>query len=129
MQASNDVVLRYMNMGKLCDYFLNDDKAKKQLLSSAKRTNLKVTKKTKKSTKISVCTGTYKEVVYPLLDKWSSLDLTAGGALLEPSPRMEVRLLELRHDNESSLKCTQSVAEINFKGKVKVHLYQPTKLS
>ena len=123
MKASNDAVLRYMNMGKMCDYFLNDDKAKKQLLNSAKRTNLTVTKKTKKSTKISVCTGTYKEVVYPMLDKWSSLDLTAGGALLDPSPRMEVRLLELRHDNESSLKCTQSVAEINFKGKVKVHLY------
>ena len=117
-KGSDSVVLSYMNTGKMCDYLLNDDKAKKQLLNSAKRSNMEVTKKTKKSTKISVCAGTYKEVLYPLLDDWSSLDLTVGGALLESAPQMEVRLLELRHDNESSFKCTQSVAEINFKGKI-----------
>ena len=47
-----------MNVGKMCDYLLNDDKAKKQLLNSAKRTSFEVTNKTKKSTKISVCSGT-----------------------------------------------------------------------
>ena len=122
-KGCDTIILSYMNTGKMCDYLLNDDKAKKQLLNSAKRTNLEVTKRTKKSTKISVCAGTYKEVIYPLLDEWSSLDLTAGGAPLESASRPEVRLLELRHDNESSFKCTQSVAEISFKGKVKLHLY------
>ena len=61
---NNDtVILRYMNTGKICNYLLNDDKAKKKLLNSAKINTIKMTKKTKKSTKISVSAGTYKEVV------------------------------------------------------------------
>jgi hypothetical protein len=121
-ESSNTAILSYMNTGKVCDYLLNDDKAKKQLLNSAKRTCIKMTKKTKKSTKISVCTGTYKEVVYPLLDEWSSLDMM-NGALLKSAPGMEVRLKGLRHDEESSFKCTQSVAELDLKGKIKIHFY------
>ena len=113
-----------MNTGKTTDYLLNDDKAKKQLLSSAKRTSLKVTNRTKKTTKFAVCVGTNKEVIYPVLDEWSCLDLKNGGAMLNSPLRMDVHLKELRHDNDSSFKRTQSVADIVFKNHtIKIHFY------
>jgi hypothetical protein len=124
--ATNDkiAIVNIMTSGKINDYTLNSDKAKQQLLSSSKRTHLQVTNQTKKTTKFSLCAGTYKEVIFPLLDEWSSHDLSKGGVQIKSSPRMEVQLTLVRHDTESTSKNTQTVVDLCFKGKkVKLHLY------
>ena len=113
-----------MTTGKTNDYTLNNDKAKQQLLSSALRKRLEVTKQTKKTTKFSLCTGTYKEVIFPLLDEWSNHDLTKGGVQIKSPLGMEVELITVRHDTESTAKNTQAVVDLCFNGKrIKLHLY------
>ena len=124
--TTNDkiAIVNIMTTGKINDYTLNSDKAKQQLLSSSKRAHLQVTIQTKKTTKFSLCAGTYKEVIFPLLDEWSSHDLSKGGVQIKSSPRMEVQLTLVRHDTESTSKNTQTVVDLCFKGKkVKLHLY------
>ena len=74
-----------MTTGKITNYILNDDKAKKQLLDSAKRQNVVLTKQTKTSTKFEMCTGTYKEVLFPVLNEWCKVDFSKGGVRLNTS--------------------------------------------
>ena len=88
-----DNVVNLMTTGNMTDYILNDDKAKQQLLSNALRTSIEAMKQTKSTTKFAMCTGTYKEVIFPLLDKWSSQDLTAGGVRLNSAQKLDVQLL------------------------------------
>ena len=122
--SDNDTIVNIMTTGKINDYALNNDKAKQQLLSSALRKRIESTKQTKKSTKFSMCTGTYKEVIFPLLNEWSNHDLTRGGVQIGSSPRMEAQLMSVRHDTESTAKNTQAVVDLCYKGKkVKLHLY------
>ena len=86
--SNNDTIVNIMTTGKFNEYTFNNDKAKQQLLSSALRKRLEVTKKNKKTTRISMCTGTYKDVIFSLLDEWSNQDLTGGGVQIKSSPGM-----------------------------------------
>ena len=83
--SDNNTIVNFMTAGKINDYTLNNDKAKQQLLSSALRKRFEITKQTKKTTKFSMCTGTYKEVIFPLPDEWSNHDLTKGGVKIKSS--------------------------------------------
>ena len=71
LENSNDNIVATMTTGKVTDYILNDDKAKKQLLKSDKRQKVEFSKQTKTSTKFAMCTGTYKEVIFPVIEEWS----------------------------------------------------------
>ena len=114
-KTSNDAIVHSMTTGKITNYVLNDSKAKTQLLSSAKRPNVNVTKQTKTSTKFSLCTGTYKEVIFPMLDEWSKVDLSRGGVKLNSANQMDVQMISIRHDKESSAKSTQTVVDLSRK--------------
>ena len=59
-KASNDNIVHSMTTGKITNYVLNDDKAKHQLLTIAKRHNVELAKQTKTITKFELCTGTQK---------------------------------------------------------------------
>ena len=84
--VSNDNIVHTMTTGKLNNYVLNDDKAKQQLLTSAKRQNIELGKQTKTSTKFDLCAGTYKETIFPMLNEWAKVDMTNGGVRLMLPP-------------------------------------------
>ena len=122
--VSNDTIVHTMTTGKLNNYVLNDDKAKQQLLTSAKRQNVELGKQTKTSTKFDLCAGTYKETIFPVLSEWAKADLAMSGVRLNAAPRLDVHLTSLRRDNETTAKATQTVAEFDFNGKkIKLHMY------
>ena len=59
-----------------------------------------------------------------MLNEWSKVDLAKGGVMLNTASRLDIKLISLRHDKETTAKSTQSVAELECNGKkVKLHLY------
>ena len=71
-----------------------------------------------------MCAGTYKEVIFPVIEEWSRAVSESVGVRLNSSPQMDIKLNSVRHNEESSYKCIQSVAKLEYSSKkIKVHIY------
>ena len=100
--------------GLVHDYVLNDDKAKKIMISNAALPPLSASDQTPQTSKLQLSTGSFSQVVQPLFNYWSTFNTDSSQKLIEGET--EVTLKEVLLDTEQSNKKVDFLAKFEFQG-------------
>jgi hypothetical protein len=101
--------------GLVHDYVLNDDKAKKIMISNAALPPLSAPDQTPQTSKLQLSTGSFSQVVQPLFNYWSTFNTDTPQKLVEGET--EVTLKEVLLDTEQTNKKVDFLAKFEFQGR------------
>ena len=101
--------------GQVHNYVLNDDKAKKIMISNAALPPLSPPDHTPHTSKLQLSTGSFSQVIQPLFNYWSSFNLKATQRLVEGDT--EVILKEVNTGVEMTSKKVDFLAKFDFRDK------------
>ena len=100
--------------GLVHDYVLNDDKAKKIMVSNAALPPLSAPDQTPQTSKLQLSTGSFSQVVQPLFNYWSTFNTDTSQKLVEGET--DVTLKEVLLDTEQTNRKVDFLAKFEFQG-------------
>ena len=103
---------------------MNNLKAKTQMVASASRPALALGAVSPQTSRVELSTGTYREVILPLLANWDTVQHSTDTSVGTPDPSTTVLVQEVRADTEQTGLVTQVVATLLYNGdKIVLHCF------